>query len=113
MRRNASTRKVFVRIFAAHTRHILNEGKNVGFFVIKPKTNELLLDHLYILPKDQGLGIVSAVLTRIIAEAEQAGLPADVGALRESASNRFYKRHGFVLVERSQFDNYYVRYNTL
>jgi len=32
-----------------------------------------------------------------------------VGALRESASNRFYTRHGFQFVESTEFDNYYVR----
>jgi len=32
-----------------------------------------------------------------------------VGALRDSDSNRFYARHGFQLVERGEFDNYYVR----
>jgi hypothetical protein len=32
-----------------------------------------------------------------------------VGALKESDSNRFYVRHGFVLESRAEFDNYYVR----
>jgi len=28
----------------------------------------------------------------------------------EVASNRFYQRHGFVLVEQGEFDNHYVRH---
>lgn len=32
-----------------------------------------------------------------------------VGALKESASNRFYTRHGFQFVESSEFDNHCIR----
>jgi hypothetical protein len=32
-----------------------------------------------------------------------------VGALKDSASNHFYIRHGFLFIESSEFDNYYVR----
>ena len=32
-----------------------------------------------------------------------------VGALKESDSNRFYLRHGFVFERAGEFDNYYVR----
>jgi hypothetical protein len=42
-------------------------------------------------------------------EADASALPLRVGALKESASNRFYIRHGFQFVESSEFDNYYVR----
>ena len=93
-----------------HTRHILHGAEKVGFLVVKSQANELLLDHLYVSPKHQGKGIGTTVLVQVFAEAEEVGLPVRVGALRESASNRFYTRHGFVLVEQSEFDNYYVRH---
>lgn len=92
-----------------NTRHIEVSGKRVGFVVVKRHNNELLLDHLYVKPNAQGSGIGSAVLTQIFIEADTAALPIRVGALKESASNRFYIRHGFQLVESSEFDNYYVR----
>jgi hypothetical protein len=41
--------------------------------------------------------------------ANAKALPIRVGALRESDSNRFYTRHGFVLVEQGEFDNFYIR----
>ncbi|AUO47930.1 GNAT family N-acetyltransferase [Pseudomonas ogarae] len=92
-----------------YTRHIEVSGKRVGFVVVKPFSHELLLDHLYIRPCAQGSGIGAAVLDHLFNEADAAALPVRVGALKESASNRFYTRHGFQFVESSEFDNYYVR----
>jgi GNAT superfamily N-acetyltransferase len=92
-----------------HTRHIVLGDTPVGFFVVKPQVNGLLLDHLYVSPVHQGAGTGAAVLATVFAEADAAGLPVFVGALRESASNRFYTKHGFALVEQSEFDNLYVR----
>jgi ribosomal protein S18 acetylase RimI-like enzyme len=92
------------------TRHIVVAGKRVGFVVIKPRLDGLLLDHLYIEPSAQGAGIGSLVLRQIFMEADAAALTVYVGALKESASNRFYTRHGFQFVEAGEFDNYYVRH---
>ncbi|MGY3255120.1 GNAT superfamily N-acetyltransferase [Pseudomonas chlororaphis] len=94
---------------ARNTRYIEVSGEKVGFVVVKHQHNELLLDHLYVRPTAQGSGIGSAVLARIFKEADVAGLPIRVGALKGSASNRFYTRHGFQFIESSEFDNYYVR----
>jgi GNAT superfamily N-acetyltransferase len=91
------------------TRHIETAGKRVGFVVVKPEADALMLDHLYIRPGSQGQHIGSMVLARIIEEANRLGLPLRVGALRGSDSNRFYIRHGFILLEQEQFDNYYLR----
>lgn len=92
-----------------HTRHILVNGECVGFVVVKPQTDALLLDHLYITPDAQGNGLGAAVLGEVFRQADASGLPVRVGALRDSDSNRFYIRHGFELVERAEFDNYYLR----
>lgn len=100
----------FLAGFDAHsTRRIEVSGQLVGFVVIKDHRSELLLDHLYVRPSAQGAGIGSEVLTQIFREADELGSPIKVGALKESASNRFYIRHGFVFVESGEFDNYYVR----
>jgi GNAT superfamily N-acetyltransferase len=94
---------------AAATRHIVLNDERVGFLVVKPRAEHLLLDHLYVLPAFQGRGIGGEVLLHVCAEALQARLPIRVGALRESASNRFYLRHGFVKVAEEEFDIYYLR----
>ncbi|MGK3122096.1 GNAT family N-acetyltransferase [Pseudomonas corrugata] len=97
---------------ASNTRRIEVLGALVGFVVIKDRQSEFLLDHLYVIPSAQGAGIGTEVLTRIFKEADEIGRSIRVGALKESASNRFYIRHGFVFVESSEFDNYYVRANS-
>ncbi|MEB0045623.1 MULTISPECIES: GNAT family N-acetyltransferase [unclassified Pseudomonas] len=94
---------------ASNTRHIDVSAERVGFVVLKHQPTELLLDHLYVKPSAQGSGIGSAVLAQVFQEADAVSLPVRVGALKESASNRFYLRHGFQLVARGEFDNYYVR----
>lgn len=92
-----------------HTRRVEVNGKLVGFFVVKPYESGLLLENLYVLPGHQGKGIGAAMIAQVFAEADAPTCSVRAGALRGSASNRFYVRHGFVLVEQSEFDNYYVR----
>lgn len=102
-------RERFLSGFAPeHTRHIVVNGTRVGFVVVRPCEQGLLLDHFYVHPDQQNKGIGAAVLARVFAEADARGLQLRVGALRDSDSNRFYARHGFVQVERGEFDNYYV-----
>lgn len=92
-----------------HTWHVVMDGERVGFYVLKPHEQGLILDHLYVRPSHQRKGIGAAVLARVFAQADALGCPVRVGALRDSESNRFYARHGFVLVEQEAFDNYHVR----
>lgn len=94
------------------TRHIHAGGQRVGFFAVKPLEDALLLEHLYVHPSHQGKGIGSVVLAHVFKEADVKCCPVRVGALRGSASNRFYSKHGFVLVKQGEFDNYYVRHTT-
>jgi len=91
------------------TRHIEVNGERIGLVVISHSEDALLLDHLYLKRAAQGQGIGSKVLEQVFNEADKAGLQIKVGALKLSDSNRFYERHGFELVERGAFDNYYVR----
>jgi GNAT superfamily N-acetyltransferase len=93
----------------AHTRHIVRGGLRVGFVVMKPIDGALLLDQLHVAPSHQGDGVGSAVLGRLFAEADAAGLPIRLSALRDSDANRFYVRHGFQCVGESEWDIHYVR----
>jgi GNAT superfamily N-acetyltransferase len=103
-------RERFLSTFSPeHTRHILVDGERAGFVVIKPDAEGLLLDHFYVDPRFQGRGLGGAILAMVFAEADTAGSPLRVGALRGSDSNRFYLRHGFELVKEEEWDNYYIR----
>jgi GNAT superfamily N-acetyltransferase len=94
---------------AEHTRQVISEGRRVGCVVVRPIDDGLLIDHLYVCPAFQGQGIGAAVLADVIAHADARGCGVRLGALRESDANRFYARHGFDLVERTEWDNLYLR----
>ncbi|NML31718.1 GNAT family N-acetyltransferase [Paraburkholderia antibiotica] len=93
----------------AFCRFILVDGACAGFVLARPVDDYLALDHLYIVPQHQGKGIGSAVLASVFADADARSMPVKVGALRGSASNRFYQRHGFLKIEEAEWDIYYVR----
>ena len=93
----------------AHTRHILLEGERVGFVVLLPRGDHLVLDHLYIAPMAQNQGIGNWVMAQVLAEADRQRLPVRVTALKLSDANRFYQRHGFQLQHESDWDLHYLR----
>lgn len=92
-----------------HTRYIVFDGQKVGFYTFRPFGDAFHLDHLYVLPGYQSLGIGSHVMRKLIAEADARHQPIHVGALKGSASNRFYQRHGFEIEREEDWDIYYVR----
>lgn len=98
-----------VNFSAPHTRHVIVNQLKVGFVVVKPVPDQLLLDHLYIRPGNQGQGIGAAVLTQIFKEADGQSMPLRVGALRGSESNRFYQHNGFEFLAEEEWDIYYLR----
>lgn len=93
------------------TEFILLEGRRVGFCTLRPvEDGSFHLDHLYVHPDCQSRGVGSFALRRMLAVADAKGVPVRLGALRESASNRFYQRHGFVKTGEDEWDVYYVRW---
>jgi GNAT superfamily N-acetyltransferase len=72
----------------------------------------LYLQHLYLLPGEQGRGTGAAVLRSLFDEADAAGVVVRVGVLRGSDANRFYQCHGFRLCGEEEWDMHYVRYPT-
>jgi N-acetylglutamate synthase-like GNAT family acetyltransferase len=93
----------------ADTQVLERDGAIVGFGVVRSAPTHLLLDHLYVVPQQQGRGIGAEVLRRVACTADAARLPLRVGALKGSRANTFYQRQGFTLVEQSDWDNHYVR----
>lgn len=106
----ARARERFASSFEpACTRHILLDGQRVGFVAVKPHPEGLLLDHLYLRTSAQGQGVGGRVLLDVLADADAQRQAVVVGALRESAANRFYIRHGFQRVSEAAWDVYYRR----
>lgn len=103
-------RERFAQSFVpAHTHHIERDGQRISFVALRPHEGGLLLDHLYIDPPHQGQGVGAWVMSWVHDQADRAGLPVEVGALKGSDSNRFYQRRGFVPARAGEWDNYYVR----
>lgn len=91
------------------THFIVANGERIGFYTFRPIGNAFSLDHFYILPAFQSQGIGSLVLRQLLSVADVHGLPVHVDALRESAANRFYRRHGFIEIKEDEWDIYYSR----
>ena len=92
-----------------NTQKILSNRTLVGFYTLNKKEDHLHLDHLYIKPDCQSAGIGSTVMSGLIEHSEKLLLPIRLGALRESRSNVFYQKHGFVAVSEDEWDIYYER----
>jgi [ribosomal protein S5]-alanine N-acetyltransferase len=92
-----------------YTQLIVRADNVIGFFALRPVDEQLFLDHLYIEPESQGIGIGGIAINRIFEIASKDNKTIRVGALIGSDSNRFYTSHGFVLVSSGQFDHYYER----
>jgi len=101
--------RFLVSFDAACCRYILVDGVKVGFVLIRPEPDHLLLDHLYVVPEHQGKGVGAAVLDAVLADADAQALPVKLGALRDSDSNRFYQRYGFIKTGEREWDIYYAR----
>lgn len=93
----------------ACTQHLVLAGRRVGVVVLRQDDGQWLLEHLYVHPDHQGQGLGAAVLAEVFRQADAQGLPVRVTALRGSRSNHFYQRHGFELVQKSEWDLVYVR----
>jgi GNAT superfamily N-acetyltransferase len=91
-----------------YMRHIELNGERVGFLTLRPLPGQVhptvQLDHLYIRPACQGRGIGAWALDWAKAQAVWQHCDITLSALKQSAANRFYLRHGFVQVTQGEFD---------
>lgn len=92
-----------------HTEFVVIDGQHIGFYTFRPAADGFHLDHLYIRPDRQSGGVGSHVIRRLLSRSDACGMPVHLGALRDSPSNRFYLRHGFVQTAEDEWDIYYVR----
>lgn len=106
----ARARDRFRRGFSAgHTRLIMAEGVAAGCVTMKPIPEGLEIEHFYLEPAMQGVGLGTRVLCLLLAEAAALGLAVMIGVLKQSPAARFYRRHGFIPSHEGPFDDYFVR----
>lgn len=92
-----------------HSQFVVLDGQRIGFHTFRPAGGDFYLEHLYIHPNHQSRGIGSYVIRNLLARSDALRMPVHLGALRDSPSNRFYQRHGFVQTREEEWDIYYVR----
>ena len=95
--------------YPEHSGFVILDGQRVGFYTFRPADDEFHLDHLYVHPSWQSRGVGSFVIRRLLSQSDARRMPVRLGALRDSPSNRFYQRHGFVQTAEDEWDIYYVR----
>lgn len=93
----------------AHTQFVLLDGQRIGFYAYRTADDGFHLDHLYVHPSRQSLGVGTYVLRHLLSQADARQMPVRLGALRDSPANRFYQRHGFVPTAEDEWDIYYLR----
>jgi len=95
--------------YPEHTKFVVADGQRIGFYTFRPADDGFHLDHLYVHPSCQSCGVGSHVVRHLLSQADTRQMPVRLGALRESSSNRFYQRHGFVQTAEDEWDIYYIR----
>ncbi|WP_273689403.1 GNAT family N-acetyltransferase [Ketogulonicigenium vulgare] len=76
-------------------------GDLMGFYVLRPRTDHLYLDHLYVKPEHQGQGVGR----QVIAHLQGMGQVIRLIALQDSAAAGFYAACGFRLLSSDGLDS--------
>ncbi|WP_433918972.1 GNAT family N-acetyltransferase [Streptomyces canus] len=92
-----------------HMSIIMAEGRFAGCVALRPAADGHWLEHFFIAPELQGLGLGSAVLSSLLARTDADGEPVRLNVLQGSAARRLYERHGFVVETEDPVDVFMVR----
>ena len=88
---------------------IVRGGQPVGTLSVERGEEAIRFGEFYLLPAFQGQGIGTAVLRRVLAEAEAGGWPVRLEYLKWNPVGSLYRRHGFVVVDESDSHYFLVR----
>jgi GNAT superfamily N-acetyltransferase len=92
-----------------HTSIIVVAGAFAGSVTVRPTEDGRWLEHFYLVPRLQGRGLGSAVLRRVLDEADRKCEAVRLQVLRGSGALRLYERHGFIVESQDLIDVYMVR----
>lgn len=72
------------------------DGADAGRLYLHRGASALSIVDIALLPEYRGRGIGGMLLSRVAAEADEAGLPITIHVERENPARHLYLRHGFV-----------------
>lgn len=84
---------------------IMVEQKDIGVIKIIPKSNELHLHQMQILPEHQGEGIGTELVQRELDRAEKLNIPVTLLVLKGAVAKLIYDRLGFYVTD--EYENNY------
>ncbi|MGQ4388477.1 GNAT family N-acetyltransferase [Streptomyces sp. SAS_270] len=93
----------------AHTRVIEVAGAFAGCVALRPAEDAQWLEHFYLAPHLQGLGVGSAVLRGLVERCDHDGTRVRLNVLQGSPARRLYERHGFTVETEDAVDVFMVR----
>ncbi|MBH9576392.1 GNAT family N-acetyltransferase [Inhella proteolytica] len=85
-------------------RWVMRDGARVGLLTLRKGQQPWHLRHMYLEPEAQGQAVGAWVIGQAQQEAAAAGAGIALEALRGSAANRFYQRHGFAGVAEDELE---------
>ncbi|MFD1930777.1 MULTISPECIES: GNAT family N-acetyltransferase [Nonomuraea] len=94
----------------AHTWMIQVGGASAGCVALRPAQDTYWLEHFYLDPDSQGLGIGSAVLSRLLERCDHEDAVVRLNVLQGSSARRLYERHGFTVETEDEIDIFMVRH---
>jgi ribosomal protein S18 acetylase RimI-like enzyme len=92
-----------------YTTCLIYKTNIIGFIISKQENEEIVINHLYVLPQFQNRGIGKFVLDKIIEQGKNERRNIKLMALKESRANNFYLNNGFKYLNSIEYDNVYVK----
>lgn len=101
-------RERFLAAFSPqNTRVIVRDKRNVGLVAVRSDGEVRWIEHFYLEPTMQGMGIGGQVLGEILADSPDSAHRLNV--LQGSAARRLYARHGFEVEREDAVDVFMIR----
>ncbi|MGW4649929.1 GNAT family N-acetyltransferase [Kitasatospora sp. NPDC004289] len=92
-----------------HTWVIEVAGEFAGCVALRPAADGCWLEHFYLDPRHQGVGVGSGVLGRLLEQCDRTRTPVRLNVLQGSPARRLYERHGFTVETEDPVDVFMVR----
>lgn len=85
-----------------HDKIIVVQGEDAGIVAIEQRPDTLHLRLLELLPAYQRQGIGTAIITKLLQQAQTANLTVTLGVLKHNPARRLYERLGFVVTGETE-----------